>query len=322
MRKRLIVLVLATLALLLTLLFLFGERSPFGSSNSSFAIDQVDNIKSIEIIENDHMLELALLDKGWMVNKTFAARETAIDFILTTLENIEIKSPVSDELYNMLVEKEDIQPVKVIIRAKGRADSYYIYRTNNPEYASILRRSLKSKPFFVYLPGYDFDPGIHFVTDEKFWMPYHIFNLNPETISRISLEYYDPSMADLEIIVEKEEIHLLASGLKIAAVSQEKLKRYISYYTYVPFENWAFTLDDSIKADLLNSIPEILINVELEEDKLLSLRLWNKFIYTEAGIIPDTDRLYGSLNYGQDFFIARYFDIDPLIKSVEYFKSD
>jgi len=321
MRKHSLLLT-AIFVLLITIIIVFRERSPFGSRNSDFAIDWTEEIRSIEIIEEDISLELTRAGDRWMVNETFAARSSAIDFIMQTIENIEIKSPVSDALFDELINKNNIRATELIIRGKSKSDSYYIYPSHDSAYPSIMRRSLKSKPFFVTIPAYDFDPGRHFVTDEKFWMPFHIFKLNPAVISRITVSYRDPAIEDFLIAVEEENIYLQVEGNKISEAKPEKLQRYISYFTYVPFETWAFDMDESLRNELLSTEPEINIELELGNGNTLNTRLWNKLLGTEEGTIPDTDRLYGTLNGGRDFFIAKYFDLDPLIKTAEYFISD
>lgn len=315
-------LVLVSLVLLITVVLVFRVRTPFGKSNSNFAISWTDEIASIEIKEGDRTLLLNRDAGEWFVNNTFKARSSAIDFILKTIEAIEIKSPVSELLFDDLCNNSDCDPVLVTIRGKRRTITYFIYRSSDSSYETIMRRTLKSKPFFVSLPGYDYDPGSHFISDERFWMPYHIFNLNPDKIKSIKLGYKDPVMDDISIRVDIDRVELLVKGKPETRAKQEKLRRYISYFTFVPFETWVFDLDIKMKSELLRTEPEIEFIVVLEDDMQLIIRLWNKSILTPEGIMPDTDRLYGTLNGGSEIFVAKYFDLDPLIKTVEYFISD
>ena len=184
-----------------------------------------------------------------------------------------------------------------------------------------MKRSLKSKPFFVSLPGYESDPGSHFIADEKFWMPYNIFNLEPDAIESIDLRFKDPDMDDVSIRMEGDDKGVYINGDSLEGVDNESVRRYISYFTFVPFENWAFDLDPEIRSEMLASDPEIVLELNMD-GKVIDARFWSKYNETAEGLTPDTDRLYGTLNNGKDFFVVRYFDLDPLIKTADYFISD
>ncbi|MEZ5011985.1 MAG: hypothetical protein R2744_10570 [Bacteroidales bacterium] len=35
-------------------------------------------------------------------------------------------------------------------------------------------------------------PGSHFIVDARFWMPYHIFNINPADVKSVSVTVDNP----------------------------------------------------------------------------------------------------------------------------------
>lgn len=312
----------ALLLILIAIVIVFKVRVPYGRSNSGFAIDWVDDVNSIRISEKDKTLLLEKSGNDWEVNGLFIARKSAIDFILKAIASVEIKSPVSDDLYSELVEVKHIEPLRVQITGRKKANNYLIYKNPDSPYGSIFRKSLKSKPFFVTLPAYDIDPGYNFVTDSKFWMPYYIFNLKPDIISSVELIYKDPGMNDILIVTGNKENSLFINGSPSVDAKQDKIRRYITYFTFIPFETWAIDSDKETVAKIINSEPEIIIKVGLSDGNKVVARFWTRLIDTPGGPAPDTDRLYGALDGGSDVFIARFFDIDPLIKSAEYFISD
>lgn len=312
----------ALLLILIAAVIVFKVRVPYGKENSGFSIDWVDDVRSITISHNDQTLVLDNKGEEWMVNNLFVARKSAVDFILKTLGSVEIKSPVSADLYKDLVADHNLEPYRVQINGRKKSTAFLIYKSSDLSYGSIFKRNLKSKPFFVSLPAYDIDPGNNFLIDEKFWMPYHIFNINPDIIESIDLIYKDRDMDDVTILKGEEDYSLFINGSQSLEVKQDKIRRYITYFAFVPFENWAFGIDPVSSSRLINSEPEIIIKVGLSDGNKIVASFWTRLINSDQDQVPDTDRLYGAIDDGRDVFIARYFDIDPLIKSADYFISD
>ena len=57
----------------------------------------------------------------------------------------------------------------------------------------------------------------------------------------------------------------------------------------------------------------------LRKAALKLIRQLGKMNKTDSGEIKDSDRLYGKTKSVNEFFIIRYFDIDPLLKKSSYF---
>ena len=84
------------------LIFLLRERTPFGSGNTSFAVDPDAKISRIDFFQGDKKLSLEKSGEKWLINKKDEARKSAVLFILRTLSEIKIKSPVSKEIFDTL----------------------------------------------------------------------------------------------------------------------------------------------------------------------------------------------------------------------------
>lgn len=315
---------LAFLLLLGGVLFLIlRDSNPFGKENSKFCVDWSDQIQKITISEGSQVLTLTKSEQGWLVNNNKKARESAISFIIKTLSSLEIKSPITETKFQDLFAGEDMEPKLVRVEGKGRKlMSFLIYKSNTLGEHAIFKRKAGSLPFYLSIPAYDTDPGSHFVCDELFWLPYNIFNLHPDKLKSVSLNYSDPDMDDILIEFDAKEPRIKFNGVEAVSVDSEKLKRYISYFTYIPFENWAFALHSDVKEKVLDSEPVMIFSIKMNDGSSKNVKLWLRLIEGASGVIPDTDRLYGEMDNGGELFIVRYFDIDPLIKRSEYFIKD
>ena len=90
-----------------------------------------------------------------------------------------------------------------------------------------------------------------------------------------------------------------------------RVKRYITYYTWVPFED---RVTDDI---IIENEPTYRIMVSKAKGGETVLTLWER--YDNDTGEKDSDKLWGKTNERDEILILRYFDIDPILKKVSYF---
>lgn len=105
--------VLISIAVILISLLFFRNRLPFGAGNSSFASKPHKEITRIEFLEQGGKLSFNKKGENWVINEKFEARKSGILFILRILQEIEIKSPLSTELFKSEITDKGIEPVKI-----------------------------------------------------------------------------------------------------------------------------------------------------------------------------------------------------------------
>ena len=120
---------------------------------------------------------------------------------------MEIKSPVTPELFNKEIHENGIDPVKVKVFEKGkRIKSFLVYKTGSNIYGNIMKLRESSKPFIVFVPGNEVEIGSAFTLNELFWQPYTVFNLLPSEIYSVALENMADTASSFRI---KNENHRL-----------------------------------------------------------------------------------------------------------------
>ena len=159
-------------------------RSPFGKNNSSFAPEPEKEISRIDFSQDGKRLTLSKNGDNWTVNGKAEVRKSGLNFILRVLTEIKIKSPVSPDLFKSEITEKNIDPVKVRVFENGRViKSFLVYKTNSNTYGNIMKMKESSKPFIVYVPGFEGDIGSGFTLNELFWQPYTVFDYLPSEIS-------------------------------------------------------------------------------------------------------------------------------------------
>ncbi|MBN2631936.1 MAG: hypothetical protein JXR66_00160 [Bacteroidales bacterium] len=297
---------------------LLRNRSPFGRDQTSFAAEPAEGITRIEISSGEKNLLLEKKGEKWLVNGKHEARSSGISFIGHTVTGIRIKSPVSPGLFEELISEQKTEPLKVrIYENRKLLSSFLVYKTNSNIYGNIMKINERSKPFIVHLPGFEGDIGSVFSTSELYWLPFTLFRLLPSEIESVEFENISDPQSSFSI-QRQNNLFVLSGELNYeAAWDTSRVRRYISYFTQVPFENWAFDLDEEERRKILKREPICNISVRETTGARLKLTLWE--MTDQATGLNDSDRLWGKTDNREELFILRYFDIDPLLKKISYF---
>lgn len=304
--------------LLLLLAVIVSVRNNFlsGKKQTHFASEPKNEITRIELSENGRHLVLTNESEGWKVNGDKEARKNAVLFMIRILSEMSVKSPVSAELFNNDIKSKGIEPIVVrVFENRNLLRSFLVFRTKGNKYGNIMKIRDSAKPFIVSLPGYEGDIGSAFTTNELYWKPYTVFNFRPTEISEIFLENLSDTTLSFRIN-KKGEDFIFSDNIKVlAGWDTTKVKRYVSYFTWVPFEDWAKDISSEEKSRIESQKPLYRLKVVASDGSETRLTIWEKNIDGET----DTDRLWAKIDGQEEFLIIRYFDIDPLLKRITYF---
>jgi hypothetical protein len=315
MKKSVITVGIICAALLLLILLIFRNNNPFGKENSSFATDTETKITRIEFSDEKGEITLEKTGENWLIDGS-ETRKSGIQFILRILQEIQIKSPVSAELFDAEVTQKGIRPVKVkVFSGRKQIRSFLVYKTASNSYGNIMKMKEGSKPFIVYVPGFDTEIGSAFTLNKLFWIPYNLFNYMPSEISSVSLENIEDTASSFRIVREGNSFRI-SDAVKWDSTL---INRYLSYFTRVPFDSWALEMSNEEKRETEIRKPLYRIFLATNGGKKSTLTLWQRTIAEGDSVYADTDRLLGKTDSSDEFVIIRYFDIDPLLKRKSYF---
>lgn len=313
-------LLLLVLILVATYLLLFSDRDPFGGRNSDFASKPRKEITGIELSDKTGELRLTKKEDTWILNDGSEVRKSSIAFITQILSGIEIKSPVSPDLFRAEITGKGIEPVKVrIFENRKLLNSFYVYKTQSNIYGNIMKRRERSKPFIVHLPGYETNIGSVFTVNALYWKPFTVFNLLPSEITSVKFENLADTGSSFAIRNIDGKFVLSDPDRELSGWDTSRVIRYLSYFVYIPFESWEFEMERAQMENLKTSDPLYIISVTNTAGKLIRLMMWERFFSGQGEKKKDTDRLWAKTDSDSGIFIIRYMDIDPLLKKRSYF---
>ncbi|MCU0457027.1 MAG: hypothetical protein MUE74_12050, partial [Bacteroidales bacterium] len=239
----------------LIIVLVLRDKTPFGSGQASFASAPGTEITRIEFSGEGKKLVLERKENSWTVNGKEQARSGGIAFLEAVLTGMKIKSPVSPDLFQVEAAQRKDDPVRVRVYEKRKMlASFLVYKTSSNIYGNFMKTGERTKPFIVHLPGFEGDIGSLFTLNELYWLPYKVFNLLPSEISEVRFENLSDTASSFAIN-RGMNLFFLSDGRKVlAGWDTSRVRRYISYFTLVPFESWALSLPEqdafSIKAEV------------------------------------------------------------------------
>lgn len=309
--------------ILLVGLFLIGRHVPFGAGNSVFYFEDTKAISRISIMAENNSVNLEKRDNTWYINGKYPARREAIESLLAVIRDIRIKSPVSDEVFRQVLGDSGTRQTDIrIYDGKKTVQSFQVFSNPSVEVPTIFRKGARAKPFLVHIPAYELDPGSFFVAGEKAWMPTTLFQLSPHRIRELHLDYFETPDSSFSIRLEGGGISFTSRLYPEENIDTMAVGRYLSYFTYVPFESWAMDLGRAEIDSIMEGSPYLRLELVSNESDTINLMTWTRKIQQEGSkTVRDTDRLWGSIN-GEDLLIIKYYDLDPLVKGPSYFISD
>ncbi len=310
-------------ACLLVMVMLFRQRVPFGRGNTNFAVKENIEISKVILYEKGEKLTLMKdREDEWIIKENGKVREEAISSLLKILKEMKIKYPISSDNFNRDISATKTEPVKVYVFGKNRlVKSFFVYQTSSNIYGNVMKMKPFSKPFVMYVPGYDADIGHYFTASMLFWKPFVVFDCLPSEIEYVSVLHFKDTLSSFRINCSRKNYELIGSNNKpVDGWDTLKVKRYISYFTYIPFEKWSDQLSLSQKDSISSSLPLYRITLKKKNNDPVELTIWQKSVRNENGEeIIDPDRLWGKSGANEEIFIVRYFDIDPVLKKLSYF---
>jgi len=311
--------ILLLVAIVLLLLILFNNRSPFGNANSSFSSEPKNEITKIEFSERGRKLSLEMDKDRWLINGTYESRKSGIIFIKRILTEMKIKSPVSSDIFDKEIVGKDIAPVRVRVFEKRKLlNNFLVYKTPGNIYGNIMKMKEGTKPFIVSVPGFEGDIGSAFTTNEFFWQPYIIFNLLPSEIASVTFENFSDTSSSFSIVNKNHNYILSDLTHELSGWDSSHIERYLSYFTWIPFEAWEFAMVEKAKKLIDSQQPLYRITVKTTGGDETVLRLWER-MSDNNDQKTDSDRVLGKTQSMDEFFIVRYFDVDPILKRRAYF---
>lgn len=306
------------------IIYFTNLRGPFQNDDSDFAVKETNEVTKIVLTSGQEKIELTKTPEGWQVNNKFIAREGSVEFLLQVLSELKIKSPVSNKKFTKETNDRSENVVFVEVFKQLRRIKYFsLYKVTSNTYANYARKREGSNSYVLYIQGYNKPIGLLFVTKEKFWKSYIIFNYQPGMIRQVDM--YFPGSPEKSFRIVKagyNRYKLFRNGKEIPLFDTVEVERYLSYFSNIRFVRWELGMDRAEIDSVISTTPEFVLTVADTAGVHTTIKTYSKLVSLVGrgeGLAASQDEVFVKQDDTNELSVARYYDLDPVIKEIKYF---
>lgn len=329
-KNRLLVYVLILLAFVAAYLVTTKKSGTIKEELKDFAVEDTASINKIFLADKaGHEVTLVRKpNEGWLLNGTEPVRADAINTLLYTIKNVDVRSPAGKAAYNNIMKTIAASGVKIEIYQNDKlTKTYYVGGPTQDHLGTFMYLENSSVPFVTHIPGFDGYLTTRYITNPVDWKGKTVFNYSAGSIS--SLRMMNNDLPEQSFTLTKaEETYDLAniSGKKIRDADQGKIKAYLSGYSKISFEYYDSNIDPMRKDSVLNAGPFRIIEVTGKDGKKQTLQAYRKPVpentsYPVEEGMPekkfDIDRFYGVLSSDTGLIVLQYYVMGKIFKDAD-----
>jgi hypothetical protein len=313
---------LLVVILLIAAIWLFMSRkdSTISDELREFAVKDTASITRIFMADKSGMkVDLVKQDDGsWQVNKKFTARPDAIVNLLSTIRNVEVRSPVAKAAYNNVIKSLAAKGVKIeIYNQDDQVRVYYVGGPTQDQMGTFMYIENSTVPFITHIPGFDGYLTPRYIVNESDWKMKVVFRHAPDQIKSLIVVDRERPAFGFKIEKNDDNFHVFDSqGKVVPDVSQDKVIDYLNSYRSLNYEMEERSLNASQKDSLLKTTPFRTISLVDKTGRENLAHFWRRPL--TATTVNKTQPDGTPYNYDIDRMTARTADTGELIV-VQYY---
>jgi hypothetical protein len=348
-KNKTIFIVFIVLAMIALLLWLTQSTSTFRRSKSDFKLEDSASVTRIFLSDkNNNSVTLTRISPGnWTVNDKYRAQSQSIDLLLKTMVDIEVQQPVAKAAHNNIVKELAVNSVKVeVYQQVYRVDLFgairwfphekltkvfYVGGATQNNQGCFMLMEHSADPFVVFLPGFRGFVSPRYSPIEKYWRDYNVFRKNIGEIANVKVEIPETPDYSYEVRNDGNNKFVMISlkdNTEVLNYDTLKLLNFLSGFRSLNYEALLNDMDKVRKDSILKSKPFIIITLTDTAGVSKTMTTYHKKgpdgqTDPQGAPLPyDLDRLYASVNDGQDFTIIQYFAFDKVLRPKPFFLKD
>lgn len=326
-----------------------GKKRLGKTERIKFAIKDTNNVDKIVITDplggqvvlsrkNDHlwMAQNMVYDqKKWQAkNEPYRTRQDAIDIILKTFKNIELKEWVPSTAQKNIMKNMMVSNKQVDIYKNGKLHKvWYIGNATQDHYGTymLLEKEGIQSPEVVVMTAKGFNGHLtsRFFTEDDEWLHRGLWQVKPHEISKIELESYESPQESFVLEYKPENNFVLTNfqGNRAPIKDTVRVRDFMLGFKRLFFEQKTQRLNDAQIDSVKNSPRYIRIKTYFtdgSEQELISHKIKEAPGATNMAGQPieyNPDRLYAFVD-GKGIYIIQYHNFGTVFKSLSYLSGE
>lgn len=320
MKKKPIIIIFLLLLFVVSLYLAFFKEQNNHIDETSIQLGDTTNLTEILFQKDSTSIYLVKKGNSWMVNNSFHANKQLVKKTLRIFKNINIKTIVKRDSVKTFASNLTKQGTNVKFIGKSRTlQNYWVGDFDENNKACLIMND-QEIPIFANAPGFTSDISEYISTNPLFWRDKRLFDFEPNEFISIILTDYKNKDNSFQINSTPEQFELLNLQNHKLDHNRENIERYLSYFKNISFDSLANKKMVSYDT-LMKKNPIFEFQIKFINEGHLNLKLFEKPNPEKSNDI-DLNKAYGLINDAPPIVVISYFSIDPLLKSIDYFKSE
>ena len=285
-------------------------------TDDDFVLKNADKIDQIIISKDSSEVELLKSGGKWLVNRQFEANSALIKRFFRVFEGLSLVAPVSKLYRDSIEQLLDTQSTKITIYSGRSKDyTYLLGNLNKAKTGNYL--NCNGRMAIVSATGLVKDINHIVGTKDIFWRNKVVFNKPEEKIKSIVVNNIKSPEKSFKIENEEFSVFLTdKNGYTPEEVNKKNIRLYLSYFTNIAFEKIETNLSENqIDSIIKNNYAWQIILTDTQSN----VYILNLYLKPGKNTKYDLNRIYGKLNGEEHLLIFTYYDIDPILKDIDYF---
>ena len=350
MKNKSLILIIIIILLAAVAVFTGNHYSTLKDNESDFSVRDTASITRIFLADNS--INESLLERtghGWILNHKYPANQRAVDFLLETIKKIRVKAPVSKASHNNVVKRLSSSSIKVEIYQnvphinlfnkvklfyhEKRTKVFFVGDVTQNNLGTYMLMEGAKRPYIVNIPGFRGFVSVRFTPVPDDWKSHTVFNQKLSDIKLVKYENIKDPKNSFEVKVVDAmgsfEITRLSNNSKVMDYDTLKLLNFLTSFKDLRYESRLNNILAPQRIDsILHATPVyklIVVNKQNDTTKVIMFdknRFPDEVNEAYEELVPvDLDRLYGSINHGEDFVLLQYYVFDKVLRPLDYYET-
>ena len=318
--KRTIVLTLSFAGVLLLLALFLVYRQRAAQPGEQFRIRDTEKIRRITFRRDTARLELCRQDGAWQVNGRWKVRPRAVKVLEKVLGTMEVKSPLSGDLPQRIM--EDSAGIHTEVRVYGALlplKQFEVYLSKKIPGGNMMRLRGKKEWYIVRVPGEDVNPAALFVTDPWYWRDLTLFRFLPGEVTSVEIRFGEDMKkgfrAGTDTLTGRIFFIPQDPSLQGRPVDTARVRKFLTYFQVLSCDAWDRSLDTAQRDSLLRQTPLYEVIIEARHGRRFRMRVYPLQAQgpsaAPGGRDPDVARAW--VEPQEEMVLIKYYRIDPFL---------
>lgn len=297
--------------------------STLGRREKNLYLKDPEKVTLIRLSGNESSLQLQRSKENrWVIDGRYPADDRKVNRFLGWLQRLRIQSVAPAALASAVQEQPDSIFRLRVYSGRRKSLDLYVSMLDLAGGHFIVWPARPQRYYLAESFGSKTGPAEMLKTDPYAWRSLVLFALDPASVSEVYMSFPSDPEESFVLKVEPEGDFslLLPRGDKQPVLSRERAIRYLSYFIDVRAEYFvgkkSAALTDSLKA----GVPFRHIRVATTANDTTEFILYRIPLRDEPGMpLFDPYRMFVYQPAEKDLMVARFVDMDPLLKNRSYF---